>query len=169
MMSVDARQLNKDTRELELLATELDELLVPMTVLNWQDQLSSWKTLMELCGKFHGSRAQAIARQVFGDDKLLAAIGMADQLQKINQGSGGDNVPGAMIAIFKEDATANLRRNKFTYNQSINIELANIERVKTRQSQFVAAIGLLFFMLSNLFSLWIDRRIAAYEYDGGSM
>jgi hypothetical protein len=169
MISIDARQLKRDARELELLASELDELMVPMTPLNWEDQLSTWIALMDLCGRFHGRRAQAVARKVFDDKKLLAAIGMANQLQKMFQGSAGSNVPGTMIAIFKEDATANLRRNKFTYMQSINIELANIERVRRCQSHFVASIGLFVFMLSNLFSLWLDRRIAEYEYgDTGS-
>ena len=51
MMSTDARQLAKDRKELEMLATKLDELLQPVTVLNWKDVLNSWKALIDLRGK----------------------------------------------------------------------------------------------------------------------
>ena len=70
MMSTDGRQLIRDIYELEILATELEDLLIPITVLNWEDVLNSWVTLMELCGKFHGSRSQAILRQLFDDETL---------------------------------------------------------------------------------------------------
>jgi hypothetical protein len=61
-----------------------------------------------------------------------------------------------------------LRRNHYTFIHAISKELANIERVQNRQSQFVAVLGsiLLSFLigLSNLMFMAIDRRMA--EGDG---
>ena len=116
-------------------------------------------------------RTNAIARQLFNDEDLLGVIGMASQLRIVDQGSNGALVPGILLKAFKAGTTAKLRRDKFIYTQLINSELANIERVRVRQSQFVAGIGLFMFTVSNLFSLWLDRRIAEYEWgdDGGSL
>jgi hypothetical protein len=136
MMSTDARQLARDTKELEILATELDELLVPITALNWVDALNSWMTLMELCGKFHGTRSQAILRRLFEDERLLSALGMANQCRKVDPGNSGDALPSSMLENFKGGTAATLRRDKFTYQQSITKEIANIERVRVRQGQF---------------------------------
>ena len=57
MMTTDMVLLNKDAKELQILGTELDELLVPATALNWEDQLDAWIAMMDLCGKFQGGRA----------------------------------------------------------------------------------------------------------------
>jgi uncharacterized protein YjbI with pentapeptide repeats len=138
MMSTDARQLAADRKELEILAVELEELLVPVTPLNYQDVLNSWLTLMKLCGKFSGTRAQAILHQLFDDKTLLSAIGMAKQLDGVDPGENGNAIPNSLIGQFKEGTTARLRDDKFTYVQAINKEIANIERVAKRQAQFVS-------------------------------
>ena len=164
MMSTDARQLAADRKELEILAIELDELLVPTTALNYQDALNAWLTLMQLCGKFSGSRAQAVLHQLFDDKKLLSAIGMAIQLRDIEPGENGNAIPNVLIKVFKEGTTARLRDDKFTYVQAINREIANIERVAKRQAQFVAFLGSLILgvimFFANLASAMVERRQA---------
>ena len=175
MISTNARQLARDTKELEILATELDELLVPITALNWVDSLNSWMTLMELCGKFHGTRSQAIIRRLFDDENLLSAIGMANQCRKLNPGDNGAAIPSNMLDIFKDGTAATLRRDKFTYQQSITKEIANIERVRVRQGQFVAFLAsivfAIFICISNLVSIWLAARLGLEDagYDDGSV
>jgi hypothetical protein len=175
MMSTDARQLAGDKKELEILATELDELLVPISVLNWEDVLNCWMTLIELCGKFHGIRSQAILRQLFDDEKLLAAIGMANQCREIKTGENGADMPEIFLKLFKDGTAATLRHDKFTYQMAISREQANIDRVTKRQAQFVAFLGsivLAFFMfVSNLASIWVAARYGFEDvsYDNGSL
>jgi hypothetical protein len=119
-------------------------------------------TLIELCGKFHGSRAQAILRQLFDDQKLLAAIGAANQCRGIRTGENGDTIPADLLKMFKDGTAATLRRDKFTYQQAISREQANIERVTKRQGQFVALLGSIvlsiFVGVSNFVSM------VAFEY-----
>ena len=162
MMSTDARQLAGDKKELEILATEMDELLVPISVLNWEDVLNSWMTLVELCGEFHGTRAQAILRQLFDDEKLLAAIGAANQCRSIKTGGNGGAMPEDLLKMFKNGTERTLRRDKFTYQKLISREQANIDRVTKRQGQFVALLGsiilAIFVGISNFVSM------VAFEY-----
>ena len=92
----------------------------------------------------------------------------------INTGENGNAIPAEMIRAFKERTAATLRQDKFTYQQSINKELANIERVRVRQGQFVgflASIMLSFFMfVSNLASIWVAARLGFEDvsYEDGS-
>jgi hypothetical protein len=175
MMSTDARQLAGDKKELEILATEMDELLVPISVLNWEDVLNSWITLIELCGKFHGTRSQAILRQLFDDEKLLGAIGMANQCRGIKTGENGADMPEILLKLFKDGTAATLRRDKFTYQQAINREQANIDRVTKRQGQFVAFLGSIvlgiIMCISQLVSIWLAARLGLEDvsYDDGSL
>ena len=56
-------------------------------------------------------------------------------------GENGSDMPEDLLKIFKDGTAATLRRDKFTYQQAISREQANIERVATRQRQFVAFLG----------------------------
>lgn len=100
---------------------------------------------------------------------------MAHQCREVYSGESGDAIPADMINIFKEGTAARLRRDKFTYVQSITKEIAmNIERVRVRQGQFVAFLGSIvlsiFMFVSNLASLAVDRYLNAEDglYGDGS-
>lgn len=127
----------------------MDELLVPISV---------------LCGTapFHGTRAQAILRQLFDDEKLLAAIGAANQCRSIKTGGNGGAMPEDLLKMFKNGTERTLRRDKFTYQKLISREQANIDRVTKRQGQFVALLGsiilAIFVGISNFVSM------VAFEY-----
>jgi hypothetical protein len=132
-------------------------------------------TLIELCGKFHGTRSKTILRQLFDDEKLVAAIGMANQYRGIKTGENGADIPDDLLKLFKDGTAATLRRDKFTYQQAIDPEQANIDRITKRQSQFVAFLGsivLAFLMcISNLVSILVAAcfDLEDVSYDDGSL
>ena len=162
----------QDRKELEMLATKLDELLQPVTVLNWKDVLNSWKALIDLHGKLYGRKSQAILRNLFDHKELMDAIGMADQCRDIQVGENSNLIPAQLIDQFTEGTTATLRRDEFAYTRAINSEIANIERVAKRQSQFVgflASIVLSVFIgVSNLVSIWLAAKLDLEGLNDGS-
>ena len=115
IMSQDARRLHGDLKELGFLSQKLEELLVPVTALNWQDVCEDWLTLADLCGEFTGTRSQAILRQIFAGEQLCGAIGMAKQMADIHIGENGAGVPASIILLFKRNAAAALRRDHYMY------------------------------------------------------
>ena len=81
-------------------------------------------------------------------------------------------IPAQLINAFTEGTTATLRRDEFAYTRAINSEIANIERVSKRQSQFVgflASIVLSVFIgVSNLVSIWLAAKLDLEGLNDGS-
>ena len=98
-----------DQKELEFLLTQLDSLREPINATNWDDAMDTWLSLSQLPRKMRGERSQVVLKQIFMDDKLRSAIGMANQLKDISRGENGKHVPDGLVKKFKRDAGAHIK------------------------------------------------------------
>ena len=101
--------MSVDQKELEFLLTQLDSLREPINATNWDDALDTWLSLSQLPRKMRGERSQVVLKQIFMDDKLRSAIGMANQLKDISRGENGKHVPDGLVKNFKRYAGAHIK------------------------------------------------------------
>jgi len=131
------QELTKDDNEL----TYLLEKLTDIEKLNaseqaWKDVGETWQALLGLRSQMEVERGQAVLDCICADDKVLHAVGMADQLRK-TQGE----VPNDVLTTLNEGPGSHIRGNAYRYRKSLDRELARVRRVKEIQLRAVGFVG----------------------------
>ena len=72
-----------------------------------------------------------VLEQIFLEDDLRAAIGMAFQLKDMQRGDLGAHIPDGFLRRFKR--FANIKMLHFGFVKALNTEITNINRIRQRQ------------------------------------
>jgi hypothetical protein len=102
--------------------------------------LDTWLSLAELPRKIHGERSQAILDQVFDDEDLKEALGMANQLSEIVRSDNGNGAPDGLLMRLKSDAGGHIKDNYFGFIKATNDEIGRINKIKGRQEALFTTI-----------------------------
>jgi hypothetical protein len=140
VLTKDTQSMNVDIKELDYLLGELAGLRVAITATTWDDVLDTWLSLANLPRKMRGERSQAILEQVFADEKLQEALGMANQLTAMVRGENGKDVPDGFLMRFKQDAGGHIKTNNFGFVKAINDEIGRINKIKGRQEAMFTTV-----------------------------
>ena len=118
--------MNVDLKELEYLLGELEGLRVAILPTTWDDVLDTWLSLANLPRKMRGERSLTILEQVFDDEKLKEALGMANQLSEIVRGDNGNGAPDGLLMRLKSDAGGHIKDHYFGFVKAINDEIGSV-------------------------------------------
>ena len=132
--------MNGDLKELDHLLGELEGLRVAILPTTWDDVLDTWLSLANLPRKMRGERSLAILEQVFDDEKLKEALGMANQLSEIVRGENGKGAPDGLLMRLKSDAGGHIKAHYFAFVNTINTEIGRINKIKGRQEAMFTTI-----------------------------
>eukprot|EP01052_Picozoa_sp_SAG31_P039274 SAG31_NODE_5413_length_2550_cov_2.164831_1_plen_731_part_00 len=132
VLAMDTVSMNVDLKELVFLLEELKVLRDPISASNWDDALDTWLSLAELPRKFRGDRSQMVLKQIFLDQELKTALGMANQLRDIVRGENNKSIPQGLVTSMKNDAGGHIKAHYYSFVKAINSEIERINRIKAR-------------------------------------
>ena len=137
-------ELIRHANELRYLDDELAKLKgIPITKDTWHDAGKSWGAVLTLITKLDVEVGQTVLECICADDRVLIAIGVAEQLNKCK----GSAPPGVTM-LFNDGPSEHIRYNGYRYHRLLMRELARVERVMEVQSRMVGLIGT--FLLASL-------------------
>ena len=103
-----------------------------------------------------GNQGNAVdaVEDLFADDNVTEALGMATQLREIRtmaHGTPGDALPEGLMKRLKQGLGSHIKRHYYTYYKAVGMEQANIDRVMHYQ---LVGIGVLNSLIMVSHSSW---------------
>ena len=129
-------KLTKHENELEYLNKWLEKL-VEMTTdeQTWRDVTSKWEATLALLKYFKVRIGVAVLQCIASDEKLLEAIGMANELFDTKGGVKGGEATEVVVRLTSPHN--HLRTHAYKYDKLISRELADIQQIKGIQLRLI--------------------------------
>lgn len=137
-LMISKHQLQSDSQELDVLEELMTALsLRSITQNDWDDHCAAWKTALQTCKSFGGDRSRSMAAQIFGGSEISQVLGMAFQLENLNDPTRPP--PNLMKRI--KGMQKNLKTKLPDIMTAIRKERLSIQRIERYKQRLIAGVG----------------------------